>query len=76
MSTKSPYPLHAFPRNWSAQDLTNAVPRKLSEQMTPALMNFGRDSEASNSVALSPWAFDWRQGGYLDRREHPAFRVR
>ena len=74
MSTNSirpqqPLPLH-WPQ-WSAQDLADAVPRRVSELITPELMDFGAGSEAANGVALSPWAFDWR------RREEPSgFRVR
>jgi hypothetical protein len=71
MSTESLYPQHPFPQNWSAQDLADAVSRRLSDLITPELMHFGSGDEAANSVALSPWAFDWRR-----RDELSAFRVR
>jgi len=71
MSTKSTYPQHAFPQNWSSQELADAIPLRLSELITPALLRFGSDDEAANHIALSPWAFDWRR-----RDELTAFRVR
>ncbi|GAB3359822.1 hypothetical protein [Lysobacter tyrosinilyticus] len=61
-----------FPRNWSAQDLADAIPRRLSDLITPELMRFERKDEAANGVALAPWAFDWRRHD----RDEPLFRVR
>jgi hypothetical protein len=70
MNTKSPYPQAPLPQ-WSSQDLADAVPRRLSDLITPALMHFGTGNAAANGVALSPWAFDWRR-----RDELSTFRVR
>ncbi|GAB3380617.1 hypothetical protein [Lysobacter fragariae] len=65
-----------FPSNWTAQDLVDAVPRRVSELMTPELMDFDRDVEAANSVALSAWAFDWRRRDYLRGSDLHGFQVR
>jgi len=71
MIMKSTYPQHPFPQNWSAQELTDAVSRRLSDLITPELMHFGSGDDAANGAVLSPWAFDWRR-----RDELSAFRVR
>ncbi|QNP41632.1 hypothetical protein [Lysobacter solisilvae (ex Woo and Kim 2020)] len=73
MNTKSPQPPSpaAFAPQWTSQELADAVPRPLSELITPALVQFAAAREAANGVALSPWAFDWRR-----RDDLPAFRVR
>ena len=73
MSINSLYPTHSFPQNWSSQDLADAMPRRLSELMTPELMRFGRDHNAANGIALSPWAFNWRR---RDDTEMKPFLVR
>ena len=76
MSTKSMYPPHSFPQNWSSQDLADAMPQRLSELMTQELVQFEKRSEAANCAALSPLAFDWRRRDYLRDIAHSAFRVR
>jgi hypothetical protein len=64
-STQAPLP------QWSSQDLADAVPQRLSDLITPALLDFGAGNAAANGLALSPWAFEWRR-----RADLSAFRVR
>ncbi|MFC5571071.1 hypothetical protein ACFPN1_13475 [Lysobacter yangpyeongensis] len=72
----SAYPVHGFPRHWSALDLADAVPLKLSERITLGLVEFATTTGAANSLFAMPAPRNWRRG-YLRSAELPAFvRVR
>ena len=75
-STTSAYPSHDFPRNWSALDLADAIPLRLSERIALGLVAFADTPSAANSPFALPAARPWRRR-YLRSAELPAFvRVR
>ncbi|HEU0307174.1 MAG TPA: hypothetical protein VFR30_09435 [Lysobacter sp.] len=81
MSTHSPYPNHSFPQNWSALDLADAVPLRVSELVTLGLVEIGsvdiaRPFVAANSPFATPAARDWRRRGYVSGPDLASFRVR
>ena len=61
------YPNHAFPQNWSSQDLVDAVPLRLFE-----VVKFEAAPAADNSIA-APVSHNWRRRDYLHGAELPAF---
>jgi hypothetical protein len=70
------YPSHGFPRNWSALDLADAVPLRLSERITLGLVEFSAPVRAANSPFAASPARKWH-GHYLRSAELPTFiRVR
>ena len=70
------YPAHPFPRNWSALDLADAVPLRLSERIKLGLVEFKPATAAANSPFALPATRQWRRN-YLRSAELPAFvRVR
>jgi hypothetical protein len=72
----SAYPQHGFPRTWSALDLADAIPLKLSERLTLGLVAFAPAEAAANSPFAMPAPRAWRRR-YLAGAELPAFvRVR
>ncbi|GAB3097269.1 hypothetical protein [Lysobacter terrae] len=74
--TKPAYPSHSFPRNWSALDLADAVPLRLSECIGLGLVEFANAPIAANSPFALRAARKWRRH-YLRSAELPAFvRVR
>jgi hypothetical protein len=70
------YPSHDFPRNWSATDLADAVPLRLSERMSLGLVEF----KAAPRAANNPFVVMARHGsfrrGYAVATELTSFRVR
>jgi hypothetical protein len=72
----APYPAHDFPRNWSATDLADAVPLRLSERMSLGLVEF----KAAPRAANNPFVVMARHGGfrrgYAVAAELTSFRVR
>ena len=70
------YPQHDFPRNWSALDLADAVPLRLSERISLGLVEFQTVPGAANN----PFAIGHKRGafrrGYIAGSELAAFRVR
>lgn len=70
----SAYPSHSFPQNWSALDLADAVPLRLSERITLGLVEF-RASSAANAAFATPCRRPWSRRGYSGCAELPAFRV-
>ncbi|MDR7100589.1 hypothetical protein J2X04_002970 [Lysobacter niabensis] len=81
MSTDSAYPRHSFPQNWSALDLVDAVPLRLSDRIALGLIEFSVAPVAANNpiVANNPFVVaaprGWRRG-YAGSNELPDFRVR
>ncbi|QNP41631.1 hypothetical protein [Lysobacter solisilvae (ex Woo and Kim 2020)] len=70
------YPSHDFPRTWSALDLADAVPLRLSERITLGLVGFTAPVLAANSPFAAQPARKWHRH-YLRSAELPAFvRVR
>ena len=43
------YPAHDFPQAWSADDLANAVPLRLSERISLGLVRFDPPPQAANA---------------------------
>jgi len=73
---RAPYPPHDFPRNWSALDLADAVPLRLSERISLGLVEFKAIPRAANNpFAIAPNRGGFRRG-YLAGVELGAFRVR
>ena len=55
--------------HWTAQELTEAVPRRLHE-----LVRFdAKPVEAANSVPKTARRFDWQRRGYAPYGDLPAF---
>ena len=75
MSTYAAYPRHSFPRNWSALDLADAMPLRLSERITLGLVDFSVAPAATNNPFAAAGTRGWHHG-YTARAEHSAFRVR
>lgn len=79
MSTVSKgHPPHAFPRQWSSQDLADAVPLRLS-----AVADWAGNHAAANNSAATPAGRDWRRRGDMRTAKYlratgfpPRFRVR
>jgi hypothetical protein len=70
------YPTHDFPRNWSALDLADAVPLRLSERMSLGLIELGGPLPANGPFATpQPTARTWRRG-YTAGAQLTSFRVR
>lgn len=70
------YPPHRFPRNWSALDLADAVPLRLSERITLGLVEFKPAPTAANNPFALQAPRQWRRN-YLRSADLPAFvRVR
>ena len=71
------YPSHDFPRNWSAIDLADAVPLRLSERMSLGLLEFKATPPraANNPFAIAPKRGGFRRG-YAAGAELTSFRVR
>ncbi|HEY1140611.1 MAG TPA: hypothetical protein VGE88_10450 [Lysobacter sp.] len=70
------YPSHDFPRNWSAMDLADAVPLRLSERMSLGLLEFKAAPRAANNpFAIAPKRGGFRRG-YAAGAELTSFRVR
>ena len=79
-SAHSAYPNHTFPQQWSALDLADAVPLRLSELVTLGLVEIGlvdiaRPLVAANSPFAATTTRDWRRG-YVASSDFSAFRVR
>ena len=74
MNTHSAYPSHSFPRNWSALDLADAVPLRLSERLTLGLVEFAAPT-AANGPFAAPASSKWRRG-YAGSSDLTSFRVR
>ena len=80
------YPKHGFPQQWSALDLADAVPLRLSEMVTLGLVEIGlveiglmdiaRPMVAANSPFAAPARRDWRRRGYVASADLSSFRVR
>ena len=70
------YPQHAFPQHWSALDLADAVPLRLSELVTFGLVEIARPLAAANSPFATPTTRDWRRRGYVASSDLSSFRVR
>ena len=70
------YPQHDFPRNWSALDLADAVPLRLSERISLGLVAF----QAATTAANNPFAVAHKRSafrrGYSAGAELTGFRVR
>lgn len=75
MNTYSAYPSHSFPQNWSALDLADAVPLRLSERLTLGLVEFGAPT-AANGPFVAPTTRGWRRRGYAGSSDMTSFRVR
>jgi len=74
-SSKSIYPNHAFPQTWSALDLADAIPLRLSERVSLGLVEVTSPVAANGPFAM-PAARNWRRG-YLHAPQLPALiRVR
>lgn len=73
--SKSAYPHHEFPANWSSHDLAAAVPLRLHEALRVEVMAFHAAREAGNPEHV-PAAQRWDRSRYLSTAELPAFRVR
>ena len=74
VSAGSDYPQHDFPRGWSALDLADAVPLRLSERIQLGLVDVG-PAVAANGPFDTPTRA-WRRA-YARSAELPAFvRVR
>ena len=70
------YPSHDFPRNWSAVDLADAVPLRLSERMSLGLVEFQAAPRAANNpFVIAPKRSGFRRG-YVAGMELTSFRVR
>jgi hypothetical protein len=70
------YPQHDFPRNWSALDLADAVPLRLSERISLGLVEFQAAPKAANNpFAIAPKGGAFRRA-YVGGSEFTAFRVR
>ena len=70
------YPAHGFPRNWSAVDLADAVPLRLSERISLGLVEFTAAPRAANNpFAVAPKRGGFRRG-YVAGAELTSFRVR
>lgn len=70
------YPAHGFPRNWSAVDLADAVPLRLSERISLGLVEFAAEPRAANNpFAMAPKRGGFRRG-YVAGPELTSFRVR
>ena len=76
MSTYSAYPPHSFPQHWSALDLADAVPLRLSERITLGLVEFAAAPVAANNPFVAPTTRNWRRRDYAASPELNAFRVR
>lgn len=76
MNTHSGYPNHSFPQNWSALDLADAVPLRVSERVALGLVEIARPLVAANSPFATPAARDWRRRGYVSGADLASFRVR
>ena len=75
-SAHAAYPNHAFPQQWSALDLADAVPLRLSEMVTLGLVDMARPLVAANSPFATTTTRDWRRRGYVASSDLSAFRVR
>ncbi|MFC5576799.1 hypothetical protein ACFPOA_02070 [Lysobacter niabensis] len=80
-SDQAAYPKHGFPQQWSALDLADAVPLRLSEMVTLGLVEIGlveiaRPLAAANSPFATPATRDWRRRGYVASTDLSSFRVR
>jgi hypothetical protein len=80
-SAHAAYPNHAFPQQWSALDLADAVPLRLSELVNLGLVEIGlvdiaRPFVAANSPFAAAATRDWRRRGYVASSDLSAFRVR
>lgn len=70
------YPSHDFPRNWSALDLADAVPLRLSERISLGLVEFvAAPRAANNPFVVAPKRGGFRRG-YVAESELTSFRVR
>ena len=80
MSTDSAYPRHSFPQNWSALDLADAVPLRLSDRIALGLIEFNAAPVAANNpfIVAAPrgdnsevlaWKFRARRQLVLNRAE-------
>lgn len=70
------YPSHDFPRNWSAMDLADAVPLRLSERMSLGLVEVKAAPRAANNpFVVAPKRGGLRRG-YAAGAELTSFRVR
>lgn len=71
------YPSHDFPRNWSAADLADAVPLRLSQRISLGLVEFASAPTAANGPFAMAVARrrNWRRG-YTAGAELTSFRVR
>jgi hypothetical protein len=70
------YPAHGFPRNWSAVDLADAVPLRLSERISLGLVEFAAaPGAANNPFVVAPKHGGFRRG-YVASSELTGFRVR
>ncbi|WP_157475332.1 hypothetical protein [Lysobacter sp. Root494] len=70
------YPSHDFPRNWSAVDLADAMPLRLSERMSLGLVEFiATPGAANNPFVISPKRDGFRRN-YVAGAELTSFRVR
>ena len=47
------YPAHDFPRNWSADELADAVPLRLSDSISLGLVQFGPMPKPANAARRS-----------------------
>lgn len=73
--SKPVYPRHGFPRNWTALDLADAIPLRLSERVSLGLVEFP-SSTSANVPLVSPAVRGWRHGAYARSTALPDFRVR
>lgn len=70
------YPTHDFPRTWSASDLADAIPLRLSERMSLGLVAFEAAPRAANNpFIIAPRRSGFRRG-YVAGIELTSFRVR
>ena len=51
------YPVHGFPRTWSADDLAAAVPLRLSERLSLGLARFESRPQAANDAHRPPRSY-------------------
>ena len=72
----SAYPQHDFPHAWTALDLADAFPLRLSERLDLGLVDVAPAPVAANSPFLAN-ARPWRHRAYARSAELPVFvRVR
>ncbi|GAB3359826.1 hypothetical protein [Lysobacter tyrosinilyticus] len=76
-TTLPAYPAHEFPRNWSALDLADAIPLRLSERIKLGLVDLDGAPDTANGPFAAPAAPQWRHRGYLRAAALPTYiRVR